>query len=248
MIPHSIQIQTIDYCNRRCSFCPNSKIEKSPNNLMSKKVYLKIIEDLKNIHYMGHMHLYLMAEPLCDARICEFISIARHFFPDNVIFISTNGDYLKSREDVKKLFDAGLTWMGVSHYDDRNRHLEEYLEFPLMIHTTLDILKESFYNRAGHIDIKCINPFESCQWLFTKAYINYRGDVILCCSDYKYEVVFGNVMDQPFGKIYNSENYNFYRQAHRQGWGKKLPLCEKCNRIKKEETKNVRNYQESSVL
>jgi radical SAM protein with 4Fe4S-binding SPASM domain len=63
-------------------------------------------------------------------------------------------------------------------------------------------------------------------------YINYKGDVILCCSDYNYEVVFGNVMEQSFGDIYNSPEYRKYRKAHAQGRGKKLPLCEKCDRIR----------------
>ena len=247
-MPISIQIQTIDYCNRKCPWCPNSKIEKQPTSLMSWSIYFKIIEDLRKIHYGGAIHPYMMGEPLCDPRMPEMIHMANKFFPDNVIFISTNGDYLKRKEDVKDLFDKGLTWMGVSHYDDRNDHLKKMVEFPRMVHTPIEKLRETFYNRAGNIDVPCIHPMKSCDWIFQKAYINYRGDVILCCSDYKYEIVFGNVMDQPFGEIYNSENYNYYRKAHRQGWGKELPLCEKCNRIEKEETKNVRNFEENRVL
>jgi radical SAM protein with 4Fe4S-binding SPASM domain len=108
----------------------------------------------------------------------------------------------------------------------------DYTEFPRMVHTPLSELSKWFYNRAGNIEtVQCTAPLEMCDWLFEKAYISHRGDVILCCSDYHYEVVFGNVMRQPFKDIYNGESYNAYRQAHREHRGHEMPLCDRCNRI-----------------
>jgi radical SAM protein with 4Fe4S-binding SPASM domain len=136
---------------------------------------------------------------------------------------------------LKELLDAGVTWMGVSHYDDSNKHLYNLsTKYPMVTHTNVGTLRQTFYNRAGHVDVSCISPLKECNWVHEKAYINYMGDVILCCSDYKYEVVFGNVMNKSFGEIYNSDFYNQYREMHKSGRGKEMPLCVNCNRIKAE--------------
>jgi len=165
----------------------------------------------------------------------ELISIARLFLPENIIFISTNGDYLKTKEDVQRLFDAGLTWMGVSHYDKKNEHLKDYVEFPTMVHTSLETLKINFYNRGGNIPMGCEYPVIFCNWIFGKGYINYKGDMIVCCSDYQYKTVIGNVMERSFIDLYNSEKYEFYRQKHTERNISGLPLCRDCNRIIKKE-------------
>jgi radical SAM protein with 4Fe4S-binding SPASM domain len=205
-------------------------MRKNRDSLMSEQTYSKVLEDLRSVGYRGKIHLYLMGEPLADDRLPGMIQKARSMFRDNVIFISTNGDLLRGPEHVAELFKAGLTWMAVSEYDEQTRLA--YLDgFPGVARTTLDALRPTFYNRAGHVDVECSDPRECCEWVFRKAYINYKGDVILCCSDYDYSVVFGNVNNAPFSDIYNSQKYRAYRRAHSLGHGHTMPLCENCNRI-----------------
>ena len=231
MLPRSIQIQTVDFCNRKCPWCPNSKMEKSPGTLMPVWVFNKVLNDLKHAGYTGRIHPYLMAEPLCDPRIHGLIRQTRDMFPDNEIKIFTNGDNLKDHGDVQRLFDAGLSRLVISHYDEKTDHLRDDGD-ERVLHADLTFLRHTFYNRAGHVNVGRITPEPLCEWLFTKAYVNHRGDVILCCSDYDYEVVFGNVMESSFYDIFNSDAYNEYRTAHKEGRGKEMPLCRNCNRIK----------------
>lgn len=230
LLPHSIQIQTIDYCNRRCAWCPNSTMDKSPDALIPMDVFEKILGDLKAEGYKGKIHLYLMGEPLCDPRITDLIAITRRMLPENVVFLSTNGDALNGPESAQRLIDAGLTWLVISDYDDKGR-FEAHKTIPGVSVATLAELAPTYYNRGGNIDVPCVKPFPNCNWVSQKAYVNYRGDVILCCSDYHYSVVFGNVMDRPFGEIYNGEEYRQYRKAHALRRGKEMPLCKECNRI-----------------
>ena len=232
IVPWQVQIQTVDYCNRKCAWCPNSKMQKSPGTLMHRRVFYKILSDFENIGFTGRFHLYLMADPLCDHRIYDLITITRKRFSGNVIFISTNGDGFTSVDDVKRLFDAGLSELAISYYDNKNKYLME-IDDPRVVHAPLNALRSTFYNRAGLVSgVGCINPKAKCTWLWRKAYINYRGDVVLCCSDYNYEVVMGNVMDAEFIDIFNCDKFNAYREAHSQKRGKSMPLCSMCNRIR----------------
>lgn len=197
---------------------------------MPMDVYEKLLDDLKSANYVSRLHLYLMAEPLCDPRITDLIGMARERFPENAIFITSNGDALNGPESLKRLFDAGLTTLLISDYD-KNGKLDYASVHPRVAILSKEQLEKDYYNRGGHVDVNSANQYDMCTWVFDKAYINYRGDVILCCSDYEYSVVFGNIMDQHIIEIYSSEKYRQYRKAHIRGDGKKMPLCNHCNRI-----------------
>ncbi len=198
---------------------------------MPDQVFEKVLSDLKDIDYKGSIHPYLMGEPLADVNIFDKIKRIRKVFPENTIFISTNGDFLNIKT-LGKLLASGITWVGVSHYDKKNDHLIKLTkEFKNIVHTGFGELRQSFYNRAGHVKVGCISPIRECDWVFDKAYINHKGDVILCCSDYKYEVVFGNILNDSFDNIYNSKVYDRYRDLHRSRDWKDLKLCQNCNRI-----------------
>jgi len=230
----SIQIQTIDYCNRKCSWCPNKHLKKTPNRLMTKKILLKILANLKELEYRGTFHPYLMAEPLCDKRFKDLVKIIQQQFPKNGMLINTNGDFLKNRNDISELFKAGLHKIVINLYDEQNMHLKEEANgMKKVIFRTVALLKKrEFWNRGGLVDIPCvISRRTSCNYVFQKMCINYLGNVILCCSDYHYKVVYGNVMKTKLIDIWNSPKYQYVREMHASGKAKELLICKRCNRI-----------------
>ena len=96
----NIQIQTIEFCNLKCDFCPNhyiiwDRIEDKkkgiPYNTMSIENYTKIVKNLAKLGYKGRFSPYLMNEPLIDKeRIVEFIRIAREYLPECFIQMDSN--------------------------------------------------------------------------------------------------------------------------------------------------------------
>lgn len=231
----SIQIQTIDYCNRKCPWCPNKYLNKTPDMLMTEEIFYKILFELKALDFKGAIHPYLMAEPLCDRRFIDLVRVIRREFPSNRILANTNGDYLKNREDLEKLIEAGLTDIIINFYDKKNYHLIEETEgLPGVKTNKISELRKFYYNRAGLIseDHPGSTKHGACPYVLHKMAINYVGDVILCCSDYFYQVVFGNVMKQGLWDIWNSERYVYYRQMHKAGLGYLRPLCSECNKIR----------------
>ncbi len=94
--------------------------------------------------------------------------------------------------------------------------------------------KAKFWNRAGYIP--SVAPKRKhklrgkCNFPFEQLYINYLGQAVLCCSDYKFEVVFGSVVEQSLMEIWNSRGYRMYRAHHEKGNVSELPLCRSCNR------------------
>jgi len=256
----AIQIQTIDYCNRNCSFCPNVP-EHRTRKKMDIDLYRKILIDLKEIRFSGRISPYLMNEPLSDDRLVEIIELTRLYFPSNQIAINTNGDFIwQNKELVNELFKAGLNILLINLYDEEDtslklrKFLEETLKFEdvIWLDSNVKVLDKkifpvhairirhipkalpTFWNRGGNVP--SVERKESlrkkyCDLIFKQMYINYRGDVLLCCSDWKNEVIMGNVSREKLLNIWNGPLYDFYRRSHLNLCIEKLPLCKSCNRI-----------------
>lgn len=227
----SIQIQTIDYCNRKCPWCPNSKMVKSPENLMPFGVLDRILDELKRLDYKGDFHPFLMAEPLCDWRIVNVIREIRERFHNNHIRINTNGDMLKDSTDVSLLLDSGLSAIHISHYEESIGVCSDVVWGDRVVHVGFDAMRPTFFNRGGNVKIDWAEKHDQCSFVQEKMCINTKGDVILCCADYKYEVIMGNVLTTALDEIWESGKYIHYREMHKKGRGKELTLCERCNRI-----------------
>ena len=61
-----IIIETSSYCNRRCSYCPVSKIPRK-QSFMSEDLFEKIIYELRNIDYRQMIKLNLFTSDFFNA-------------------------------------------------------------------------------------------------------------------------------------------------------------------------------------
>ncbi len=223
----SIQIQTIYKCNLKCDFCPNSTIEQT-GELMDLKLFQKIIIELQELDYTGRVALYLMNEPLLDDRISWMIRYIKKRLPLAEIMLSTNGVLLtKLKVDLYNL--AGMNKIMVSCYNKSIYNKVKDWNVKTIKFYERD-LKKQFYNRGGNtngyggkVEQKyCKNPF-------VQMYITAEGKAVLCCADYKREVIFGDVNNQSLKDIWNCDKYEEYRQELKKGNRKNLKLCRTCN-------------------
>jgi len=230
----SINIETTDWCNRKCSFCPNSLIDK-PAEFMELPVYEKILADLAEHQYNGRIHLYQRGEPLLDERLPEWTAMARAACPGSHIYISTKGDYL-TRALAKKLFRAGMSEIEVSHYDGiREELVKETSDFyGLVLHFDKKRTENwHWFNRAGLVDVPSsmgTMAGNMCWWIFKKAGISCRGDYVLCCADW-FPGRFGNVKDKTLMDLWNGNLMWEYRMKHADRKAKTMPGCDKCNLV-----------------
>ncbi len=65
-----------------------------------------------------------------------------------------------------------------------------------------------------------------CADLWHRITINYKGEVNLCCHDYRGTIVFGNINKSNLIQIWNSDRLNKIRNNQNQGIYKEL--CENC--------------------
>jgi hypothetical protein len=114
-----INLETSSYCNRSCSFCPNSannrRSAEAKTNCMSMSLFENIVNDLQSIDYSGTVSLSRYNEPLADPMLLERIRFCRAKLPKAFIIVFTNGDFL-NRNRIQLLAEAGCSMLRISLY------------------------------------------------------------------------------------------------------------------------------------
>jgi len=224
----AIQVQTIDLCNLKCPWCPNSYLSQTGKK-MSQKLLNKIVNELAGLDYQGRFSPYLMNEPLLDERLCDIVSYARGKLPNANILIATNGT-LANAKLFHALFDAGMTRIDVSCYT--REVCDKVMAFGMS-----QVKVRRFYERSGHWNNRGGNigrpPSEplraSCPRPFRQMYVDYQGRAVLCCSDYRKEVVMGDAVEDSLVDIWENCKYAKYRELLLQGRRDLLFLCDRCD-------------------
>lgn len=266
----AIQIQTRTNCNRRCKFCANAYVERGKAQYIDDQVYKDIVRQLGDMSFEGRISPYLMNEPLLDRNLEDRIARAKEDCPGAHIRINTNGDFL-SLKRLKSLFASGLDGLIVDCYDSKDQYDEMLLmasiglansEIFLQPQFDIRILpmkkkyvricdcsdynKNSSYltNMAGLVkrDIGIKLPLDrSCFTIFEQMYVNYKGDAILCCQDWRHEVVLGNVVRDGILNVWNGDVVNLYRKKLSDKERGGLRLCSKCDAVSEADDSEFEN-------
>jgi hypothetical protein len=86
-------------------------------------------------------------------------------------------------------------------------------------------------NRSGNIpgSRQVTEPLAlGCPRPFQQMYVNHRGEAVLCCNDWRFEVIMGDTATASLDTIWRNTRYQQYR-AHLQRQSRTLPLCDTCD-------------------
>lgn len=212
-----VEIETYTVCNRKCSYCPNSKFTRGDYK-MQISLFKKIIDDLKELDYKGDITPDFYNEPFLDKRLPELLKYIKKQLPDSKIVIFSNGDFLD-----KRLFDEISNYVGLIDITDHGN-----LNPNIPKDEKIKIRKlEHFSSRGGLVTVKNKITKEKCYQPTRMLVITYNGDVILCCNDYFGKHVFGNLKEESIMEVWNKKSFINARKKLREG----VPIfkiCKEC--------------------
>lgn len=245
----TVELNTTELCNRKCSFCPRIDPAVYPNrNLnMTPETVAKIGRELAEIGYKGRISFSGYGEPLLHKQFEEFIRILRRLLPDNTIETNTNGDFLKP-EVVHRLFDAGLSYLYVNLYDSADQR-PGFVSMMAEAGVSEDRYKLrdhwvgakqdfglNLNNRSGMVDLKAAEKYRKpdelkdspCHYPFYKMLVDWDGKVLFCSNDWGRKIVVGDVTKQHVRDIWLSEPMKAVRARLRKG-DRSVAPCDTCN-------------------
>jgi len=233
----NITIETSNFCNRGCGFCPVGH-DRKPLVRMERALFDKILGELSDLNYCGDICMQWYSDPLADMRLVDWTRLARETCPESFIYFSSNGDFLDTIR-FRMLVDAGMNLVNVSQYGGRvepnvqatqefvDRH-PEYRDALRVGIKGADVLVNA---RAGSIPgfapdqplrERCIRPDE-------QIIVDASGDVPLCCNDYHGAYKIGSVRESTLLELWFHPRMYEARKALREGDRTKIAICRSCN-------------------
>ncbi|GGK06741.1 hypothetical protein GCM10010123_40630 [Pilimelia anulata] len=198
-----VAIETMSGCNYRCSFCPVGTM-KMPTGRMPLALYEKLLDQLAD--FTGVLHPYLFNEPLLDRRLPELVRMAAERTRAS-ISIQTNGSKL-TPELAEEL--TRYATVVVNDYTTDNSVLDRLRRYParprlVLVDRNPDA---TLTNRAGNVPNRpTVRLKQFCARPFTEFYVTHDGRAVLCCQDWGYREVMGDLNTETIEQVWHSERY-----------------------------------------
>ena len=228
-------------------FCPRSAPDfKDIKEFISEDLIVKLSQQLAKYNYSGIFLFSGFVEPMIDKNIFALVSIVRKNLPKARIEMVTNGDAL-DQSRVKKLFSSGLSTLLVSIYDGkkeademekmlkdsgldeskfkvRHRYLSEEESFGITLTNRAGMMENAEYKIASLKE-----PLKKpCYYPHYTFFMDYTGEVLVCSHDWGKKLVVGNLKNEDFIDIWNSQKFNLARERLYAG-DRNFSPCNKCD-------------------
>lgn len=205
----TIEINLVNICNRKCSFCPQSK-DFFRKDYISLNTLEKVARNISKSGYANQITLSGFGEPILHKNFKECLSILRKKLPDNKIRIHTNGDFLK--EDIViaiKNFDIEVR---VSKYDNEFPNLKflNKYEIDFEIRDYYKYYDKSFFNNRSYGDLKYKG---ACYIPSYKLFVETDGSIRPCSHNWFSNSLPFNLIDNDLKNIWFKLIKNFRNKA-----------------------------------
>ena len=239
----TVDINTIDLCNRACVFCPRHDPSVYPNRdlQMTKEGATIIALKLREIKFQGTIAISGFGENLLNDEIVDIVDVLKVCNPKAFVELNTNGDPLTS-DLAHKLIHVGLDCININMYDGPKQvdRFDEVLKFvdpqkrKYRAHWNPDDHGIIFNNRSGLIrwietddDMASLNK-RACYYPFYKLFVDWNGDVLFCANDWGRTRVIGNLLQQSIKDLWMSKEMRKVRLKLAKS-SRDFKPCDTCN-------------------
>jgi hypothetical protein len=254
--PRHLNVETSDYCNRSCAWCPVQRDRGSgPARLLDLRLWTRLCEELRVATEQGlelKISMQWVDEPLTNPKLLEYVDKGRELVPDAKWLLQTNGDFLDGEklEALKSRFDA----IAVNFYSDKAHDRFCDLELDYVPARGMGSLQSpgrlkaarGFEERRGeavvHINEKYRGedwvdwhdderraPDDACGRIWEQASIAWDGKVFTCCRDNLREHPVGDLAAESLFEAYNSPAARRLREHMEAGQRDRIDMCRTCD-------------------
>jgi len=236
----SVNLEIATDCNYRCTFCPQSS-HRRRSQYITGDGFRFVLDELKRIHFSGLFVLSVNNEPFMHPLLLSFCEQISVDLPAATCQIISNGSLIK-KDDL--VFLARLSRppvLDINDYTENHTIAPRIREWvaslgtgrSLAVNISLRLRSEKLSNRAGNQAVSGSRPADYrdivCTWLFMGLFLTPDLRAFLCCSDYRYEVILGDLKRQPLMDIWKGAGYREIRRKMMNSLRRDIALCSRCD-------------------
>lgn len=238
-IPPTVNLEINTDCNYRCRFCPQSTHPR-PAEYMTKENYRLVLRKLQDVDFSSKLVFSVNNEPFLHPLLMDFCKLAAEGLPRARLALISNGSLIK-REHLTAL--AALEWPVHIVIDDYtaghviNERLREWSKEFAGSQLTCEFKDRSsaevLSNRAGNQPGLVVQPWQyrrvTCTWPFGGLFVRPDLKAFLCCSDFRYDMIVGDLSTQSLMQIWSGTALDAVRQALLVPDRQRVRLCAECD-------------------
>lgn len=236
------EIELNSYCNRSCSYCPNSTYQRTQQGDIKPEVLNRILNQLQALNFKGRLSFHFFGEPLLSPMLNKAIIQAKELMPDVHIVLFTNGTLL-TQVRFEELLKLGVEKFIITRQEQDlnknlpidhwpadffkahlNKHFQLKTHHELILSNRGNLLKVATHSSSSTTKRPCLIPSYSL-------YFTLQGDVLPCFEDYLQRASMGNIMIHDLEVIWKSEAFVQFRLNLKMGQRDFHPLCANCNSL-----------------
>lgn len=232
----AVEIEINSGCNMACSYCPNSGHERTEQGHMKKKLFLTLMQQLKELQYKGRLCYHFYNEPMTSPQLIEFVEISKQYLPESRSELYTNGTLLNLNKFVE-LEEAGMDRFIVTKHEgtkvfpfektlallsESQRKKVKFSDHTELILSNRGGLVETIGTAKPPLKLPCFVPSLT-------VIVTLKGNIVTCYEDYHQKTVMGNILETSIEKIWNNSRYQTLRAALKEGKRSEFDVCRDCN-------------------
>ena len=109
--PRLVAIETTNFCNAKCVFCPNDKLKRGKQH-MNDSLFESIVEQCREFP-LGAIEPFLQGEPFSDPKILQRLAMIHERLPNTQLRLYSNGFGL-TPDKIDALPDFGIDHLYIS--------------------------------------------------------------------------------------------------------------------------------------
>ncbi len=202
-------------------WCPSNSRRDMKSELGAQEIQRAVMEAVQDLGFHGFVGFHYYNEPLLYADIIAKVIAGGAY---GRFMLWTNGLLLK--EEHARLFQ----WIVITDYrDNTGRDLRGEIRRlrALFPETTIQLIPERHDGRANNYDYSRKEPVP-CFRPNLEIPIDCRGDVHLCCQDWKGEARIGNIRRNSLAEILAGGEYAAMVEAVNAGSDDVAEICRRC--------------------
>jgi MoaA/NifB/PqqE/SkfB family radical SAM enzyme len=238
-IPPGVNLEINTDCNYKCPFCPQSSVQR-PIRYITRQGFDRVVQELKALDYAGLVVLSVNNEPFLHPLLLDFCGQVSDELPNAQACLISNGALIREEQIMGLARLARPPRITVDDYTPDRRVIErlsQWLSRPEARHMPVQLLErswdETISNRAGNQPGCTTVPADyrevTCAWPFGGLFLTPELKAFLCCSDYRHEMIVGDLNRQSLMEIWSGPALRRVREALLVPDRSAVGLCSRCD-------------------
>lgn len=237
--PPAVNVEISTDCNYACKFCPQSSYRRPPQ-YMTRESFELLLRRLAEIDFRNMLVLSVNNEPFLHPLILDFFDMAAVAVPKAKVVAISNGSLLTKEHLCRLSKIVPQPSLTIDDYTP-DHHVARRISLwlgelggrSLPVKIVERSMDEELSNRAGNQPMR--NPRVEdlqdivCTWMFMGMFVNPELQAFLCCSDYRYEMICGDLRNESLMSVWTGPVYQSVRKRMLSSRRRQIHLCSRCD-------------------